>query len=90
MTHDVVSNDGVADRLWLFSYGEMEDAVYPSAGFSSDGSSFDAKRSTSMFDWWLRSPDDSNDARSVYNIGNLSNGNSVNSGEAVAPGFTLP
>ena len=47
---------GVADRLWLLSYGEMRSAVYPSAGFSSGSyDSKDARRSSQNW-WWLRSP----------------------------------
>ena len=47
MRYDAVSNDGVADRLWLFSYGEMTSAVYPSAGFRNDDN-YDAKRSSEL------------------------------------------
>ena len=86
MPYDVVSNDGVADKLWLFSYGEMTDAVYPSVGFRSDGY-FDAKRS-SKNGWWLRSPYYSGMAHIVYNDGSLDL-HGVSNGAAVAPGFTL-
>ena len=89
MAYDVVSNAGVADKLWLFSYGEMTSAVYPSAGFSSSTSN-DAKRSNNGHWWWLRSPHDSYDARIVSTYGNLINDSSVGIGNAVAPGFTLP
>ena len=89
MQYDVVSNAGVADKLWLFSYGEMTSAVYPSAGFRSD-SSYDAKRSSKNW-WWLRSPGYSYSARYVHNYGDLGYGYGfVGSDYAVAPGFTLP
>ena len=88
MEYDVVSNAGVADKLWLFSYGEMTSAVYPSAGFSSSTSN-DAKRSNNGPWWWLRSPYYSNYARYVYNYGYLYGGG-VGGDDAVAPGFTLP
>ena len=88
MSYDAVSNDGVADRLWLFSCGEMESAVYPAAGFRSDYS-FDAKRSSKSW-WWLRSPGYSNYARYVDYIGDLDSVSSVGNRHAVAPGFTLP
>lgn len=38
--------------------------------------------------WWLRSPNNSNNARNVNNNGNLNN-NNVNNNNAVAPGFPL-
>jgi len=93
MSYDEVSNDGVADRLWLFSYGEMTSAVYPSAGFRNDGYD-DAKRS-SMDSWWLRSPHSSSTCAVsvVYYFGYHDSGNGVSgfgSCLAVAPGFTLP
>lgn len=88
MSYDAVSNDGVADRLWLFSYGEMRNAVYPSVGFRSDGS-YDAKRSSKSW-WWLRSPGGSYGARGVRVGGILDNYGSVFGSSAVAPGFTLP
>ena len=87
MQYDAVSNDGVADRLWLFSYGEMTNAVYPSAGFRSNYSS-DAKRSSKTW-WWLRSPGNSYSARVVGYPGDLGR-NDVIDNDAVAPGFTLP
>ena len=85
--NDVRSNDGVADKLWLFSYGEMKSTVYPSAGFSSSVSP-DSKRSSKNW-WWLRSPYYSCYARGVDYYGNLI-GNIVSDYFAVAPGFTLP
>ena len=88
MEYDVVSNAGVADKLWLFSYGEMTSAVYPSAGFSSSTSN-DAKRSNNGPWWWLRSPNGSHIARSVVSNGSLDN-YFVSYSYAVAPGFTLP
>lgn len=39
--------------------------------------------------WWLRSPNNSNNARNVNNNGNLNNNNNVNNNNAVAPGFPL-
>jgi len=87
MEYDKASNAGVADRLWLFSYGEMRNTVYPSAGFSSSGSS-DAKRSSKNW-WWLRSPYHSYNARGVSSTGYLGS-DGVDSYDAVAPGFTLP
>ena len=89
MSYDVVSNDGVADRLWLFSYGEVMRTVYPSAGFRSDGS-YDAKRSSKHW-WWLRSPVDSRDVCCVHSGGYLNYGSSFVGYDqrAVAPGFTL-
>ena len=86
MPYDVVSNDGVADRLWLFSIGEMADAVYPSVGFRNDGN-YDAKRSSAHW-WWLRSPDGSDFAHGVNNRGYL-NDRYVNDDYAVAPGFVV-
>ena len=88
MRYDVVSNDGVADKLWLFSWGEMTSAVYPSAGFSSSASS-DSKRSSKNW-WWLRSPCYSGYARSVRNSGYLYYIHYVDTYDAVAPGFVLP
>ena len=88
MRYDKVSNDNVADRLWLFSYGEMTSAVYPSAGFSSSDSS---KRS-SKSRWWLRSPDywESSYVQCVSDNGSLGTvSSSVGIDSAVAPGFTL-
>ena len=87
MTYEVVSNDGVADRLWLFSYGEMTSAVYPSAGFRSDYD-YDAKRSSKSW-WWLRSPNSSYHARYVSYVGGLDSGG-VDNNNAVVLGFTLP
>jgi hypothetical protein len=87
MSYDEVSNAGVADRLWLFSSGEMTSAVYPSTGFSSS-IDYDAKRSSKNW-WWLRSPDYSRGARGVLSYGNLYYGNYVDYVYAVAPGFTL-
>jgi len=89
MSYDEVSNAGVADRLWLFSSGEMTSAVYPAAGFKSDAYDYDAKRSSKNW-WWLRSPLSSAHARDVYSFGNLGYGYHVDGGVAVAPGFTLP
>ena len=88
MQYDDVSNDGVVDRLWLFSYGEMQSAVYPSAGFRSDYS-YDAKRSSKYW-WWLRSPNNSGSARDVGGGGYLGSSGYVYGSGAVAPGFTLP
>ena len=88
MEYDKASNDGVTDRLWLFSYGEMRSTVYPSTGFSSSGSD-DAKRSSKHW-LWLRSPYSSRHARGVYLYGNLDLIDFVSYGGAVAPGFTLP
>jgi len=88
MSYDEASNAGVADKLWLFSWGEMTSAVYPSAGFSSSTSS-DSKRSSKNW-WWLRSPSSSFYARSVRNSGYLYYIHYVDTYDAVAPGFTLP
>jgi len=88
MSYDEASNADVADKLWLFSSGEMTSAVYPSAGFSSSTSS-DSKRSSKNW-WWLRSPSYSNSARIVGNYGDLGGNFGVGSSLAVAPGFTLP
>jgi len=42
MLYDKVSNGGVADKLWLFSYGEMTSAVYPDVcSMIDDGVLFD-------------------------------------------------
>ena len=85
MQYDEASNDGVADQLWLFSYGEMRmrDAVYPQAGLN------DAKRSNKNVWWWFRSPSGSNYARGIdlYGYGDR---NYVGYSRGVAPGFTLP
>ena len=90
MEYDKASNDGAADRLWLFSYGEMRNAVYPAAGFKSDAYGYDAKRSSKNW-WWLRSPGYSYSARYVDSRGNLGYGYGfVDFYNAVAPGFTLP
>ena len=88
MSYDKASNGDVSDKLWLFSYGEMTNAVYPSAGFSSSTSS-DSKRS-SKNRWWLRSPYCSFGARNVDYHGILYFYNHVDNHYAVAPGFTLP
>ena len=88
MSYDEASNAGVADKLWLFSWGEMTSAVYPSAGFSSS-TSYDSKRSSKNW-WWLRSPSSSFYARSVRNSGYLYYIHYVDTYDAVAPGFTLP
>lgn len=37
--------------------------------------------------WWLRSSNNSNNAREVNNNGNLNSNNNVNNTNAVAPGF---
>ena len=90
MSDDEVSNAGVADKLWLFSWGEMKDTVYPSAGFS-DTSPSDAKRSNAGYydEWWLRSPSSSSFACTVGDSGFLDS-NIVDYYGLVAPGFTLP
>ena len=89
MQYDVMSNAGVADRLWLFSYGEMTSAVYPQAGFKSGGS-YDAKRSIYGRPLWLRSPEDSSYyARVVYHPGSLYLDEVDEVHNAIAPGFTL-
>ena len=88
MPYDKVSNAGVADRLWLFSCGEMKGTVYPSVGFRNDDD-YDAKRS-SMRWWWLRSPGYSSVARGVNNYGYLDYSYFVDDDSVVAPGFTLP
>ena len=88
MQHDVVSNAGVADRLWLFSCGEMMSTVYPSTGFRNDGN-YDAKRSSSSNYWLLlRSPYGLYSMYDVGGSGNLGVGG-VDGNSAVAPGFTL-
>ena len=96
--YDERSNDGVADKLWLFSYNEMMNAVYPQVGFKNDGD-YDAKRS-SFFSiigyWlsaqWLRSPNYYGMAHGVTDDGNCYIDSSAGVGDdlAVAPGFTLP
>ena len=89
MWYDEVSNAGVEDRLWLFSYGEMTDAVYPLAGFSGSEGYYDPKRSNKSW-LGLRSPYNSNSARNVYTFGNLHYTDTVDWDYGVAPGFTLP
>ena len=91
MSYDEASNDGAADRLWLFSRGEMTSAVYPAAGFRNDSSyiSYDAKRSSNGLWCWLRSPIGFNYALCVVSRGNFDH-NYVIGDYAVAPGFTLP
>jgi len=95
---DEVSNDGVADKLWLFSYGEMTNTVYPQVGFKSNGD-YDAKRSSFfsiigywLADQWLRSPRYYGMARAVSDDGCCYTDGSAGVGFnfAVAPGFTLP
>ena len=88
MRYDEVSNAGVADRLWLFSYGEMTSAVYPSAGFKSKGYSADAKRSSECR-LWLRSPSGLG-IPCYMDYGGILIDNGRLSYGAVAPGFTLP
>jgi len=90
MPYDIVSNDSVADKLWLFSYGEMTSAVYPSAGFRSNYDK-DAKRSTNNTDgWWLRSPSDLFYVCDVHHYGYLyTRGSVAPQNVEVAPGFTL-
>ena len=88
-SYDTVSNDGVADRLWLFSAGEMYGtSVYPSVGFSGSTGP-DSVRSSKNW-WWLRSSYNSNYARVVYSSGSLDSYSRVINTGAVAPGFTLP
>ena len=89
MEYDVVSNDGVADKLWLFSYGEMTSAVYPAIGFKND-SAKDDKR-TSMVGCVLRSPYYHNRMCMVSCFGDLDSSHGYASTYAieVAPGFTL-
>ena len=81
---DVMSNDDVADKLWLFSYGEMIGDVYPN-GFSTDHDS-DMLRSSSVA-WWLRSPSD--DYVPWYVMGNGYLDSLYEGPFAIAPGFTL-
>ena len=90
MEYDVVSNDGVADKLWLFSYGEMTSAVYPAIGFKND-SAKDDKR-TSMMGCVLRSPRYHDRMCMVSCFGDLYSSSGYASSYAieVAPGFTLP
>ena len=88
MQYDVVSNAGVADRLWLFSYGEMTSAVYPSASFKSKGYSADAKRSSEA-SLWLRSPSGLGIPCYMDRGGILVDNGRMSYG-TVAPGFTLP
>ena len=90
MEYDVVSNDGVADKLWLFSYGEMTSAVYPAIGFKND-STKDDKR-TSMVGCVLRSPHYRDRMHKVSCFGDLDSSSGYASSYAieVAPGFTLP
>ena len=88
MSYDKASNGDVSDQLWLFSYGEMTGAVYPSSGFSSSDSS-DAKRSSVRW-WWLRSPSNSNGACSLRDDGRLFRSCLVGFNDyAVAPGFMV-
>ena len=88
-SYDTVSNDGVADRLWLFSAGEMYGmSVYPNAGFS-ESTDVDSVRSSKNW-WWLRSSSFSTSARVVRNSGNLNSNYRVYDARAVAPGFVLP
>lgn len=87
MTYDSVSNDGVADKLWLFSHGEMTDAVYPSAGFNN-GTKYDAVRSSGWW-YWTRSPYTTSRPGIVSNNGVLSSLATKYTNGLVAPGFTL-
>ena len=84
MQYDEVSNAGVADKLWLFSAGEMTNAVYPSVGFSSatNRSGGDIR--------WLRSPNDGSSVLVIYSDGTfgVQGVNNYNNFE-VSPGFTL-
>ena len=83
---DVASNAGVADRLWLFSYGEMMGNVYPSAGFSSDAAKCS---SNGYYDrWWLRFPF-WQDVICVWSDGYWSEYVRADDYYKVAPGFTL-
>ena len=89
MSYDTASNGDVSDQLWLFSYGEMTSAVYPSAGFSNSTDS-DAKRSNNGTWWWLRSPSNSNGAYSLRRDGRLFSSCHVGFNDyAVAPGFIV-
>lgn len=88
MDYDVVSNDGVADRLWLFSYGEMTDAVYPQTGFSNSDHD-DTKRSSEPYWLWLRSPDTSTNVRVVSNFGSLAFDHTTDTNGEISPGFAL-
>lgn len=87
MSYDVISNDGVEDELWLFSVGELTNAVYPSLNFKGDVWD-DAQRASGNW-WWLRSPYSSDYARFVSNDGSLAYYVNVGNYYAVAPGFTL-
>ena len=90
MEYDAVSNGDVSDKLWLFSYGEMEGAVYPLVGFRND-SSYDAKRSNTYLCWWLRSPYYySGYVHCVSENGILDSTYVYVTYHVVAPGFTLP
>lgn len=89
MRHDVTSNDGVSDMLWLPSSGEMTSGVYPGCGFSSDVGKPDAARSN-MQPVWLRSPDTATRVYSVAYDGVCTGyGSGMLSGLGVAPCFAL-
>ena len=91
---DSVSNDGVADKLWLFSYGEMTNAVYPSTGFSNaeliiNGHTPSDMTRSSIWWYWMRSPYDKSKPGIVSYNGALSCFPTKNINGLVAPGFTL-
>ena len=90
MPYDEVSNAGVADRLWLFSYGEMVSTVYPQAGFNGKQSGpVDAKRSSRDNNLPLRSPSGYDDVNCVRHAGDLSVSYVDTTRLEIAPGFTL-
>lgn len=90
-TYDVVSNDGVSDKLWLFSPYEMNydsSHVVYSGNSITTGSSYNRTRSSKNW-FWLRSPYYS-DSAWLVNIGGGVYYNYVTGVGAVSPGFLLP
>lgn len=83
---DTVSNDGAADRLWLFSFGEMQDVVYPQTEFGNWG--YQPKRSSKSW-WWSRSPYDASNVHGITVYGYLYTIFDCGYDSAVAPGFAL-
>lgn len=93
-TYDSVSNDGVCDKLWLFSPYEMNSGyrtVYSGNSITSDSFWADNKsnRSSEQY-FWLRSPREPGAMVCCVHYNGAISGYGVTTDLAVAPGFCLP
>jgi hypothetical protein len=89
-TWDKRSNDRICDKLWLFSYYELnaDKIVYADNSISEyQGVNYHKNRASKDW-WWLRSPYGTYIVWSVYENGKISSG-IVDAQIAIAPGFTL-